>query len=192
MIPCGHGKKARVQRSGTLYYPCFFKVGQQGAEPAYLGNLFCCFAAGIPQSWYHQPDAVCSKSLVFLFDYFRKKSGPSLQATAPERCAVGDIQLQDLFSSTEMEKLMQRKERFQMATLRNRVVISLLIYQGLRLAEITRIRLRDIDLESGSIYLRAMIRTATRTTARTLTLKPNQVMLQHDYIQDVIPDIFFN
>ena len=79
-----------------------------------------------------------------------------------------------------------------MATLRNRVVISLLIYQGLRLAEITRIRLRDIDLESGSIYLRAMIRTATRTTARTLTLKPNQVMLQHDYIQDVIPDIFFN
>lgn len=95
----------------------------------------------------------------------------------------GDIQLQDLFSSIEMEKLLQRKERYPLATLRNRVVISLLIYQGLRQAEIPRIRLQDIDLESGSIYVRAMIRTA----ARTLTLKSTQVMLFYEYIQKVRP-----
>ena len=89
---------------------------------------------------------------------------------------AGDIQLQDLFSSAEMEKLMQRKERYAKATQRNRVVISLLIYQGLRQGEIPRIRLEDIDLGSGSIYVRAM----TRTMARTLTLKPNQVMLLYD------------
>jgi len=35
----------------------------------------------------------------------------------------------------------------KLATQRNQVVISLLIYQGLRLTEITRIRLQDIDLE---------------------------------------------
>jgi len=96
---------------------------------------------------------------------------------------AGDIQLQDLFSSAEMEKLMQRKERYAKATQRNRVVISLLIYQGLRQGEIPRIRLQDIDLESGSIYIRAM----TRSTARTLTLKPNQVMLLYDYIEKVRP-----
>ena len=77
-----------------------------------------------------------------------------------------------------MEKLMHRKERYEMATHRNQVVISLLIYQGLRQTEITRIRLQDIDLESGLIHIRAMI----RAMARTLTLKPNQVMLLYDYI----------
>jgi integrase/recombinase XerD len=96
---------------------------------------------------------------------------------------AGDIQLQDLFSVAEMEKLMQRKERYAKATQRNRVVISLLIYQGLRQGEIPRIRLEDIDLESGSIYVRAM----TRAMARTLTLKPNQVMLLYDYIEKVRP-----
>lgn len=96
---------------------------------------------------------------------------------------VGDVQLHDLFSSIELEKLMHRKERYEMATQRNRVVISLLIYQGLRQTEITRIRLQDIDLESGSIYVRAMIRAA----ARTLTLKPGQVMLFYEYINKVRP-----
>jgi len=94
---------------------------------------------------------------------------------------AGDIQLQDLFSSNEMEKMLQRKERYPSATLRNRTVIGLLIYQGLRFTEITRIRLQDIDLDSGTIYIRATIRTA----ARTLTLRPNQVMLLHDYINKV-------
>ena len=71
------------------------------------------------------------------------------------------------------------------ATLRNRTVISLLIYQILRLTEVTRIRLEDIDLDSGTIYLRATI----RTTDRTLTLRPNQVMLLHDYIHKVRPGL---
>jgi integrase/recombinase XerD len=96
---------------------------------------------------------------------------------------AGDIQLQDLFSSVELEKILQRKERYPLVTLRNRTVISLLVYQGLRLAEIPRVRLEDIDLGSGSIYIRAM----TRTVARTLSLKPNQVMLLHDYIGKVRP-----
>jgi len=98
---------------------------------------------------------------------------------------IGDPQLQDFFSSIEMEKLMQRKERFKMAALRNQVVISLLIYQGLRQTEITMLRLQDIDLEKGSIYVRAMI----RATARTLTLKPNQVMLFYEYIHKVRPEL---
>ncbi len=93
----------------------------------------------------------------------------------------GDLQLHDFFTSIELEKLMHRKEHYKMATQRNKVVISLLIYQGLRQTEITRIRLQDIDLESGLIYIRAMI----RAMARTLTLKPNQVMLLYDYIHKV-------
>lgn len=94
-----------------------------------------------------------------------------------------DIQLQDLFSQVEMQRLMQRRERFPLATLRNRVLISLLIYQGLRLVEITRLRMQDIDLESGSVF----VRSTARGMARTLTLQPRQVMLFYQYINTVRP-----
>ncbi len=94
-----------------------------------------------------------------------------------------DIQLQDLFTSNEMEKLMQRKERYPLADLRNKAVISLLIYQGLRIGEITRLRLRDIDLEAGEIY----IRSTPVSQARKLKLKARQVMIFYKYIHQVRP-----
>jgi integrase/recombinase XerD len=97
----------------------------------------------------------------------------------------GDVQLQDLFSSIEMEKLMQREERFEAAKLRNRVIVSLLIYQGLRLTEITKLRLQDVDLEAGTVFVRAM----PRAMARTLKLKTTQVMLFYNYIHEVRPKL---
>lgn len=97
----------------------------------------------------------------------------------------GDVQLQDLFSVVEMEELMQRKERFNDAKLRNKVIISLLIYQGLRLTEITRLRTGDLDLEAGTIYVRAM----PRSMARTLKLKTTQVMLFYNYIHELRPKL---
>jgi len=94
-----------------------------------------------------------------------------------------DIQLQDLFTSAELEKLMHRKERFENVKLRNKVIISLLIYQGLRVTEMTMLRLQDIDLESGTVYVRAM----PRTMARTLKLRTEQVMLFYNYIHKARP-----
>ena len=135
---------------------------------------------------YHNPGTInrmlyAVKAWYFYLITSGKRSDHPCRNLKLKDARASDIQLQDLFTSIEMEKLMQRKERYELATLRNQVVISLLIYQGLRLTEITRIRLQDIDLEKGSIYIRAMIRAA----ARTLTLKPNQVMLFYDYINKV-------
>jgi integrase/recombinase XerD len=96
-----------------------------------------------------------------------------------------DIQLQDLFTWVEMERLMQRKERFEAARLRNRVIISLLIYQGLRLTEITMLRTGDIDLEAGTVFIRAM----PRAMARTLKLRTNQIMLFYNYIHEIRPKL---
>lgn len=96
-----------------------------------------------------------------------------------------DIQLQDLFTGVEMEKLMQRKERYKDAKLRNRVIISLLIYQGLRLNEIARLRVKDVDPEAGTIFIRAM----PRAMSRTLKLKTPQVMLFYNYIQKLRPKL---
>ncbi|MCF6405533.1 tyrosine-type recombinase/integrase [Chitinophaga filiformis] len=94
-----------------------------------------------------------------------------------------DIQLQDLFSSTELEQLLERKERFNALALRNKVLMSLLIYQGLQVGELAALRVQDVFLESGSVYIQC---TAV-TNSRTLALKPLQVGWFSSYLQEVRP-----
>lgn len=69
------------------------------------------------------------------------------------------VQLQDLFTSSELERLMHRNERYESVRLKNQVTISLLIYQGFKLTKMTHLRVQDEDLEAGSIYVRSMIKT---------------------------------
>lgn len=96
------------------------------------------------------------------------------------------IQLQNLFSPQELERLMERKERFtQLVTIKNKVLTSLLIYQALRLREFNDIRLRDIDLKKGTITIRRIARCKTRT----LPLKSHQVMLFYQYIYEIRPKL---
>ncbi|PHK21311.1 integrase, partial [Nostoc linckia z15] len=49
------------------------------------------------------------------------------------------IQLQDLFTSNELEALMHRENRYKHLDLRNKVIISLLIYQGFTSDELIRL-----------------------------------------------------
>jgi len=96
-----------------------------------------------------------------------------------------DIQLQDLFSSKELEQLMDRHERYESVRIRNQVAVSILIYQGLRLTEIEQLRITDIDLESGTIHTKGM----AKTLERTLMMKTKQVMLFYSYIHEIRPRI---
>jgi len=96
-----------------------------------------------------------------------------------------DIQLQDLFTSTELEQLMDRKERYESVRIRNQVAVSLLIYQGLRLTEVEQLRVQNIDLEAGTIYSKGM----AKTLPRTLKMKPQQIMLFYKYIHEIRPKV---
>ena len=62
---------------------------------------------------------------------------------------------QDLFTSKELELLLEREERYEDLKQRNRVVMSLLIYQGLNSAEISNLNLSHIDLDSGVVFIKA-------------------------------------
>lgn len=94
-----------------------------------------------------------------------------------------DIQLQDLFTSSELEQLMERKERFERVRIRNQVTISLFIYQALRLTEVEQLNVQDIDLEAGTVYSKGM----TKNQPRTLKMKPQQIMLFYKYIHEIRP-----
>lgn len=91
------------------------------------------------------------------------------------------LQVQDLFTTKELELLLERKERYSDLQLRNQVVISLLIYQALTTGEMAALTLQDINLEEGTIKIKA----TPKTNARELKLKTKQIMLLHKYINEV-------
>ena len=96
-----------------------------------------------------------------------------------------DIQLQDLFTTEELEILLNRKERYTNLDYRNKVLSSLLIYQALHPGEIENLLIENINLDSGSIY----IKPTYKTNSRTLQLKPNQILLFHQYINEIRPKL---
>jgi integrase/recombinase XerD len=94
-----------------------------------------------------------------------------------------DLQLQDLFGPEELERLLERKERYGDLVLRNQVLLSLLICQGLQLGELTALRTGDVRLEAGTIDVKA----TPKTNARTLPLQPRQIRGLHHYIDQERP-----
>lgn len=89
-----------------------------------------------------------------------------------------DIQIQDLFTEKELELLLKRNERYSYMKVKNEILISLLIYQGLTVGELISLELEHINLEEGTIY----IKETTKTNARTLKLRSKQIMKIHNYI----------
>jgi integrase/recombinase XerD len=63
---------------------------------------------------------------------------------------------------------------------RNKVILSLLIYQGLRVEEISALELQDLQLREGKITIHAKRRTA----ARIMKLESHQVYELMDYIHE--------
>jgi integrase/recombinase XerD len=97
-----------------------------------------------------------------------------------------DIQLQDLLTIDELENLLtSKKERYTKLSYRNKVLISLLIYQALKPNEIERIDLDEINLEQATIY----IKSSAKNNSRTLSLKANQILLFKNYIEEIRPKL---
>ncbi len=63
---------------------------------------------------------------------------------------------------------------------RNKVILSLLIYQGLRVEEVAALRLQDLQLREGKITIHSQRRTA----ARTMKLESHQVYEMMDYVHE--------
>jgi integrase/recombinase XerD len=92
-----------------------------------------------------------------------------------------DIQSQDLFTEAELEKLLQRKERYRLHAVRNKVLIGLLIYQALLPKEIVALTVEDIDLDEGTVHIGAQL----KTNGRVLELKPKQVIVMLQYLSKI-------
>ena len=93
------------------------------------------------------------------------------------------VQVQDLFSSEELQLLLTRENRYENLDKRNSVLLNLLIYQGLTSDEIIRLNVRDIDLDAGTVYVKA----SSNLNSRKLQLLAKQILLFSKYISEVRP-----
>lgn len=97
------------------------------------------------------------------------------------------INVQDLFSSTELELLFEQPPREitrqPSTTLRDKVILSLLIYQALTTKNIVNLEVKDLDLDQATIHIKA----ETTLNARTLELHPKQIMLINRYLNEERP-----
>lgn len=73
----------------------------------------------------------------------------------------------------------------ELAKKRNKVIIGLLVYQGLSTQDISSLELQHVQLREGKL----LIPSARRKDERTLLLEPHQIFELSDYIQDIRKDL---
>lgn len=92
------------------------------------------------------------------------------------------VQVEKLFSSTELEFLLNEETeetRYNKGLIvRDKVILTLLVYQGLTTKNITGLEVEDLNLEQATVY----IRKNNTLDARTLELHPKQIMLLNKYL----------
>jgi len=115
----------------------------------------------------------------FLADTGQRTDHPCQKLTL-KKGSVQSIQLQDLFTIKELEMLMKRENRYRHLDDRNKVLISLMIYQGLTSDELIRLEVKNIDLDSGKVYVKA----SSKLERRTLPLDGSQILLLERYINE--------
>lgn len=80
----------------------------------------------------------------------------------------------------EAGKIVPPQQKNVLSRKRNKAILSLLIYQGLRVEEVAALNLQDLELRGGKITIHSQRRTA----ARAMKLESHQVYELMDYIHD--------
>lgn len=92
-------------------------------------------------------------------------------------------ELEDLYYSFETDKYQEEYHKY--TSKRNKVIVGLMVYQGLNTTELIHLKLEDLQLYKGNIY----IKSGTRSNARTLELKSWQVIELLEYIKEIREEI---
>lgn len=81
----------------------------------------------------------------------------------------------------EPERIIPPQQKNILSRKRNKIILGLLVYQGLRVEEIAALRLQDLQLREGKLTIHSQRRTA----ARTMQLESHQVYELMDYIGEI-------
>jgi integrase/recombinase XerD len=97
------------------------------------------------------------------------------------------VNVHDLFSSIELDLLLEQEQEKNWHTenllIRDKVILTLLIYQGLTTRDIVNLETKEVNLEQATIY----IKKGSTLNARTLELHPKQIMMISRYLTEERP-----
>lgn len=92
-------------------------------------------------------------------------------------------ELEDLYYSFETDKYQEEYHKYTLK--RAKVILGLIVYQGLNTTDLGNLKIEHLQLSKGKIY----VPSAKRSNARELELKPWQVMEFMEYANEVRPTI---
>ena len=101
---------------------------------------------------------------------------------------VKGIKRKALYYILEPSELHQLYNGYPGASLkdrRNKVILGLLVYQGLKAGELRKLEVKDVKLREGKIEIPG----GRRSNGRVMTLEPCQVMDLYDYVLQVRPQL---
>jgi integrase/recombinase XerD len=118
------------------------------------------------------------KSIEYYFAYLKKeeKINHSPAANIRLKGAVRNIP-HDLLEKAELEELYEKYEIKDERTHRNKVILGLLVYQGLTRKELETLRPEHLKLREGKIH----IPQTGKNNSRTLQLQPFQIIDMQEY-----------
>jgi integrase/recombinase XerD len=92
-------------------------------------------------------------------------------------------ELEDLYYSFESDNIADKYHK--LCAKRNKIIVGLMVYQGLNTTELIRLELEDLQLYKGKIY----IKSGARSNSRTLELKSWQVIELLEYVKEIREEI---
>jgi len=91
------------------------------------------------------------------------------------------IDVENLYTKKQLEEFLETvKTKKQHMFLRDKTMVSLLVYQALTVLEISQLNVDDVNLDEGTIFIKGNI----KNKSRTLNLQSSQIMLLHKYLQE--------
>ena len=96
------------------------------------------------------------------------------------------IQVDNLYSSETLEQFFEsyKIKRKTYLLNRNKIIISLLIYQALTVNEITALEVENIDLDKGEIFIKGQSQITSKSPRkRILPLQAKQILLLYNYLE---------
>jgi integrase/recombinase XerD len=118
---------------------------------------------------------------------YLKESDPKITNAAQNLRVKGEIRKQpvSLTEFTELEKLHKEYPSKTNRDRRNKVILGLLIYQGITTEELHNVQTSDLNLQQGKITIAGN----QRRNSRKLDLQPCQILELHEYLKQIRPKI---
>ena len=89
----------------------------------------------------------------------------------------------DLLTEEQLDQIYEQAPTGTPSQQRNRVIVGLLVYQGLTTGEIERLHLQDVELDKGRLH----VHPSAKSAGRVLPLDGGQVLAFYRYVQETRP-----